>query len=186
LHAKLEPNWREWTRLPHAQVPGDMLPWLYDRGSLTARIKRACPEGCFRVKVLKQRWGRPLYGETRLLGMRQGGWAIVREVELRCNGVPWVFARSLIPAVSLRGAARRLSMLGDRPLGELLFSEPGMRRGLIQVARLLPRNRLFEAATGRMKPAPGEVWGRRTLFYMADQPLLVNEIFLPDIPGFPK
>jgi chorismate--pyruvate lyase len=118
--------------------------------------------------------------------MRRGGWAIVREVELRCNGVPWVFARSLIPAVSLRGAARRLSMLGDRPLGELLFSDPAMRRGSIQVARLLPRNRLFKAATGRMMHVPGEIWGRRTLFYLADQRLLVNEIFLPDIPECPK
>jgi len=186
LHTNLEPDWREWTRLPQSRVPGDLLPWLYDRGSLTARIKRVCPAGCFRVKVLKQSWGRPIYSEARLLGMRPGGWAIIREVELRCNGVPWVFARSLIPAISLRGAARRLSMLGDRPLGELLFSEPGMRRGLIQVTRLLPRNRLFGAATGRMKHAPGEVWGRRTLFYLADHPLLVNEIFLPDIPECPK
>ncbi len=186
MYTKLEPNWMEWTRLPHSRIPGDMLPWLYDRGSLTARIKRACPSGCFRVRVLKQSWGRPLYSETSLLGMRRGGWAIVREVELHCNGVPWVFARSLIPAISLRGAARRLGMLGDRPLGELLFSDPGTRRAVIQVARLLPRNRLFETATGRMQHVPVEVWGRRTLFYLADQPLLVNEVFLPDIPECPR
>ncbi|MCP3870615.1 MAG: chorismate lyase [Gammaproteobacteria bacterium] len=160
-------------------------PWLRDRGSLTARIKRACSGGCFRVLVRRQGWGRPLYSEVRLLGMRQGGWAIIREVELLCDGVPWVFARSLIPAVSLKGGARRLSLLGDRPLGELLFSEPGMRRGQIQVARLLPRHRLFTTAVGH-QPAPEEIWGRRTLFYLDDYPLLVNEIFLPGIPESPQ
>lgn len=186
MYANLEPNWEEWKRIPHARVPGLILPWLFDRGSLTARIKKACPRGCFRVEVLQQKWGRPLYSEACLLDMRIGGRAIVREVELHCNGVSWVFARSLIPAVSLKGSARRLSMLGGKPLGELLFSDPGMRRGAIQVARLSPRHRLFVSATERMPTPPEEVWGRRTLFYLDSQPLLVNEIFLPDIPEYPK
>jgi chorismate--pyruvate lyase len=118
----------------------------------------------------------------QLLGIRRGETAIIREVELYCEQTPWVFARTLIPASSLRGPARRLTMLGNRPLGEVLFNDPHMRSGRREVARLLPRHPLFQAAVASLEQKPEEIWGRRTLFYLGGQPLLVNEIFLPDIP----
>ncbi len=178
----MEPVWADWRRLRHAQVPGSVYHWLRDTGSLTARLKGAC-HGGFRVRVLRQGWGKPLYSERQLLGMRWGEQAIVREVELLCNGAPWVFARTLIPASSLRGPARRLTMLGERPLGEVLFSDPHMHRGATEVARLQPRHPLYQAATASLDEKPGEIWGRRTLFQLSRQPLLVNEIFLPGLPG---
>ncbi len=152
-----------------------------DTSSLTARLKSACGGG-FRVRVVRQGWGRPLYSEHRMLAMRRGEIAIVREVELCCDGVPWVFARTLIPAGSLRGPARRLAMLGNRPLGEVLFADPRTRRGTMQIARLLPRHPLFSVATSSLEDMPDELWGRRTLFVLVGRPLLVNEIFLPNIP----
>ncbi len=105
---------------------------------------------------------------------------MVREVELLCDGVPWVFARTLIPASSLTGAARQLTRLGERPLGEVLFTHRQMQRGVTEMARLTPRHRLFADASGRLERRVESVWGRRTLFYLAGKPLLVNEIFLPD------
>ena len=116
--------------------------------------------------------------------MRLGELAIIREVELLCFGQPWVFARTLIPARSLQGAARRLAFLGDRPLGEVLFADPHMQRGDIQMARITERHRLFFRATKHLSKAE-EIWGRRSLFKLAGNPLLVNEIFLPDIPERP-
>ncbi|MCB1759386.1 MAG: chorismate lyase [Gammaproteobacteria bacterium] len=172
--------------LRHAQIPDQIYPWLWDRASLTARLKSACRDAGFSVRLLRQGWGRPLYSEARLLEMRRGGRAIVREVQLLCGDTPWVFARTLIPAVSLRGPARRLAHLGDRPLGEVLFADPRMRRGETQVARLLPRHPLFATATRGLVPRPGEIWGRRTLFYLSSRPLLVNEIFLPGLPRSPR
>ncbi len=114
--------------------------------------------------------------------MRRGGTALLREVELLCGGVPWVFARTLIPVRSLQGPARRLTLLGERPLGEVLFADLSMQRGVTQVARLLPRHALFASATTHLQPV-AEIWGRRTLFHLAGKPLLVNELFLPDIPA---
>ncbi len=171
-----------WERLRHAQVPAGIYPWLRDRSSLTARIKSACRCAGFRVRVVRQGWGRPLYGEARLLRMRPGEIAIVREVELLCGGRSWVFARTLIPARSLCGSARRLAHLGDKPLGEVLFSDQRARRGVTQVARLLPRHRLFGIAVRELNTKPAEIWGRRSLFFLSSKPLLVNEIFLPGIP----
>jgi chorismate--pyruvate lyase len=109
----------------------------------------------------------------------------VREVELLCDEMPWVFARSVIPATSLRGRARRLGNLGERPLGGVLFADPGLRRGVTQIARLLPRHPLYAAACDHLIEKPGELWGRRSVFFFAGKPLLVNEIFLPAVSAIP-
>jgi chorismate--pyruvate lyase len=180
---KREPHWAIWGRMRQRDVPSGIEHWLRDRGSLTARLKSAS-DGQFRVNVLSQGWARPLDSERRLLGMRQGSIAIVREVELVCAGVPWVFARTLIPVRSLTGPARRLAFLGTRPLGEVLFADPTMQRGVTQIARLVPGHCLFASATQHLSEAK-VIWGRRTLFHLSKKPLLVNEIFLPDIPESP-
>ncbi len=173
-----EPNWIAGRQLRLSQVPIDTYDWLRDPGSLTARLKRACPGG-FRVRLRRQEWGRPLYSEGRLLGMRRGNIAIIREVELLCNEVPWVFARTVIPVTSLRGPARRLTMLGTKPLGEVLFADPRTRRVVMEMARIDRRDNLFHSAITSLDREPDGLWGRRTLFHLDGSPLLVNELFLP-------
>jgi len=155
--------------------------WIRDDRSLTKRVIAAC-DGRFAVRVLRQQRARPLPSERRLLGLAGAGRALVREVELLCDGVPWVFARTLIPFSSLRGRARRLAHLGDRPLGAVLFADPTTERRCVEVARLGMRHSLFASAVRNLDHRPGTLWGRRTLFVYADSPLLVNEIFLPAIP----
>ncbi|MCU7922652.1 MAG: chorismate lyase [Candidatus Thiodiazotropha sp. (ex Dulcina madagascariensis)] len=160
-----------------------MLLWLRDTGSLTRRVIQACDKGTFRVRLLHQGWGTPLYSERRILNMRRGVVAMVRDVELLCNEHPWVFARTLIPITSLRGSARRLMQLGEKPLGAVLFSDPKVSRGSTQIAQLLPGHPLFSTACNHLNETPASLWGRRTLFYVANnRPLLVNEIFLPGLP----
>ena len=180
LQGRDEPDWAPWNRLRHRDLSSGVESWLRDEGSLTARLKQAAA-GDFRVRVLHQGWARPYSSESRLLGMRRGGIALLREVLLICDGEPWVYARTLIPFRSLRGSARRLGMLGNRPLGEVLFADPRMRRGVTQVARLRPQHRLFQRAVGERQEVAA-IWGRRTLFHLSGKPLLVNEFFLPDLP----
>lgn len=177
----LEPTWSTLSARQSRDVAGRFFAWLADQGSLTQQVIGAC-NGRFKVRVLHQGWGRPLQSESQLLGMSRAETALIREVELRCDEVPWVFARTLIPATSLSGRARRLAYLGNKPLGALLFSEPRTERGLTQVARLLPRHPLYAAAVDHLDEKPHDLWGRRTLYRYFSKPILVNEIFLPDIP----
>ncbi len=174
----LEPNWITGRRLKLCQIPADTYDWLSDTGSLTARLKRTCKQS-FRVRLISQGWGRALYTEGRLLGMRRGEAAIVREVELLIDEVPWVFARTVIPATSLRGPAKQLTMLGTKPLGEVLFADPRTERVVMEMAQLRMRHNLFNKAVASIDGQPEQLWGRRTLFHLAGFPLLVNELFLP-------
>lgn len=177
-----EPNWIELSQRRPAGVAQATFAWLKDRGSLTRAVIAAC-NGRFRVEVVGQGWGRPLPGEAHLLGSAGGAIALVREVRLHCDDRAWVYARTLIPATSLNGRARRLAYLGNRPLGAVLFADPATRRRRIQIARLHPRHALFAPAVAHLDSQPDELWGRRTLFEYAGKPILVNEFFLPDIPA---
>ncbi len=122
-----------------------------------------------------------MLNERLLLSLRHGTAGFVRQVRLVCRNEPCVFARTVIPNATLSGARRRLARLGNKPLGAVLFADPGMRRGALQLARISPGEGLFAAATRGLQPAPLEIWGRRSVFYLKGNPLLVSEIFLPGI-----
>lgn len=177
-----EPTWRNLSDLRGAALSAQMSAWVRDPGSLTRAVIGACA-GQFRVRLRAQHWGRPLPSEQRLLGLPSGQRVLLREVELMCDEQPWVYARTLIPVSSLRGRARRLAGLRSKPLGAVLFADPGTRRQTLQVARLTRRHALYRAACCHLDAGPAALWGRRTLFLYAGKPLLVNEIFLPGIPA---
>lgn len=174
------PAWSPRTRLLRGRIPAVLEAWLLDTGSLTDRMKRAC-RGHFEVRVVDEGWQRPRLDEVRALGMRYGmvGW--VRQVQLLCDGHPWVFARTIVPVTTLTGAQRRLAHLGNRPLGAFLFADPGMQRGPVEVAAIRNGQAMFSLATAGLRRKPAEIWGRRSVFRVGGKPLLVTEIFLPAI-----
>ncbi len=173
--------WRPVRQYLRHTLPHETLAWLLDPASLTRRVVAVCP-GRFRVEVVSQGWRRPLLNEARALGAPAARYALVRQVYLLCDEQPWVFARTVIPRTTLTGHERRLAHLHARPLGEVLFADPSMQRGEVEIARLTPGEGLYHHATQRLAAKPAAIWGRRSLFSLSDKPLLVNEIFLPDIP----
>ena len=161
-----------------------MRRWLFAPGSLTRLLQQAS-NGDFRVQLLSQGWQLPLPDEARLLGIRPKRYAMVRQVVLRCHGIPWVYARTIIPRTSLIGRQRRFVHLGDRPLGAVLFADPTMRRSEVQVTCLEPQMDLHRIACRELDDIPDTIWGRRSVFRLSNSPLLVSEIFLPAIGPFP-
>jgi len=148
--------------------------WLADQGSLTKRLV-AASKGGFSVRIIRQGYGRPIDHEARALGLPLRQQALIREVVLSGSRVPWVYARSVLPLATLTGRLRALGHLDNRPLGALLFADKTLRRGAIDIARI-PEGMIPEKLA---QNAPW-LWGRRSLFYLDDKPLLVSEIFLPD------
>jgi chorismate--pyruvate lyase len=175
-------RWQSHQRFLHCQLPAGLTRWLLDSASLTLRMQRLCP-GRFEVRVLSQRRGRPELHEAQALGMRTNRNAIIRQVQLLCNGRPLVYARTVIPASSLRGRLKRLAHLGTRPLGGVLFADAGMRRGAVELACIQPGDALYHAAMGKLRRSAPPIWGRRSVFTLSGRPLLVSEVFLPAFPA---
>lgn len=177
--------WTPARRLRRSEVPAERLAWLLDQASLTQRLICACA-GRFHVEVLSQRRQRPLAHETRALGLRAGQYALVRQVYLYCDDMGWVYARTVIPLATLSGPQRRLAYRGNRSLGAMLFADPTMHRGEVEIARIPGSDPLFQLATARVSHRPDEIWGRRSTFYLSGKPLLVSEFFLPGVGAFPS
>jgi chorismate--pyruvate lyase len=175
-------RWKPQSCFSSTAMPRALRGWLLDKASLTLRLQQLCP-GRFRVRVLSQSWGKPFGNEARVLGMKPGSLALIRQVQLLCGEQAWVYARTVMPVSSLCGRLQRLAHLGTRPLGGMLFADPGMQRGGMELARLGTGQAMHVAATFHLASPPVEIWGRRTVFRLADKPLLVSEIFLPAFPA---
>ena len=175
-------GWKPGQCFLRSSIPQDLSGWLLDTASLTLRLQRLCP-GKFQVRVLSQAWGVPRIDEARVLEMKPGRLAIIRQVQLLCDGQPRVYARTVIPVTSLRGKLQRLAHLGTRPLGGMLFADPGMQRGVVELARISRGQSLYQAATRHLRQRPAAIWGRRSVFRLSGRPLLVSEVFLPGFPA---
>jgi chorismate--pyruvate lyase len=130
--------------------------------------------------VLSQEWAKPWGEESRILKLRPGRRAIVREVALQGGDQPLVVARSVIPARTLRGADRRLANLGTKPLGHILFNDPRLRRLHLSLTRVAPTDWRPVLPFQEIPNEP--VWGRRSLYSLGPgHTLLVAEFFLPTL-----
>ncbi|MBX3702223.1 MAG: chorismate lyase [Steroidobacteraceae bacterium] len=151
--------------------------WLAEPGLLTERL-RACCEGQPGLVVVAESEAPLAMADAALLGA-SGNSAFVREIELTCDGKPWVFAQTLVPQATL---ARHgwLRNLGRAALGERLAAIPGLERGPLEYARLGAGDRLYHRALRGRGDAPAQLWARRSWFAIGGDRLLVQEVFLPE------
>ncbi|GAB4118273.1 MAG: chorismate lyase [Sideroxydans sp.] len=169
-------------------------PWLHDHGSLTQRIQQRCQE--FSVQPVHRGLARIAYDEATMLGIPPHRLAYSREVFLLADGKPVVFAHSTCRQQDLQHAWKSMRGLGNRSLGSLLFTHPLVLRQPLHFKALPSRHPLAGRALARqdcrepvetvgLKPdlqnAPDPLWARRSLFTLHGAPLLVTEVFLPEI-----
>ncbi|HRK79498.1 MAG TPA: chorismate lyase [Thiobacillus sp.] len=167
-----------WLAHPHS-LPRSLRSWLSDHGSLTQRLKSRCAS--FRVAPLAVGMARAHADEYALLGMTPGSRAYVREVMLLCDGVPVVFAHSVLPPAGLRGGWSGITRLGSRSLGEALFSDHRIERQPLAYRRVRRDHPLYRATARQQAVSARSLWARRSVFCLNSHPLLVTEVFLPAI-----
>lgn len=158
-------------------APPWLHPWLTDESSLTARISARCRR--FGVRVLREGMALPVEDERALVGLPRGRRAWLREVLLLADGVPVVFAHTVLAPQHLRGAWRMAAAIGGRPLGAALFADPQVARSALRCARLGAAHPLHRCACDALDERLPALWARRSRFMRHGAPLLVTEVFLP-------
>lgn len=157
-----------------APPPAPLLDWLCAEGSLTQRLTAAGNQD-FHVQLLEQTQQPARADEAQALGVQPGEAVWVRQVLLHTDGAARVFARSVAPLSALGSAAVELNKLGTSSLGHLLFRNPQIRRGPIEISQYpadwLPTD---WQTTG--------LWARRSHFSDGELQLLVCEVFLQGWP----
>lgn len=171
-------HWTHWSPKTLPSLPRQLRHWLSDTGSLTRRYQALC-EQYFHVELLEYDWQPALPEESRFLSHDMKQLMLEREV-LLCDGDrAEIYARTVIPPKTYQEMRARFDNLGNKPLGQMLFDDPTLKRGPIEVARLGPSQWLFQLAIQMMLNEPTELWARRSCFYLNNKPLMVTEIFLP-------
>ena len=175
----------------HAHVnavgaPAAMRAWLTAGGSLTARL--GAHSEVFRVQRLHQRSATCLHDEARAIGLGRPGRVWEREVLLRCDGVPVVFAHTVVPLSASAADWPLFNALGERSLGSTLFYDPRVTRGELEFARIRAGHPLMQraamalgAGTNAAEPATAVYYARRCLYRRRRGTLLVTEVFLPSV-----
>ena len=156
-----------------------LAPWLRDHGSLTQRIQQRCTR--FEVRGVRTGLARIALDESALLGIAPQQLAWSREVFLYADGQPVVFAHSAFAREDLRSAWSAVRTLGNKPLGALLFAHPLVERKPLHFQALRDTHPLYQRAAAVLSEPPHRLWARRSLFYLHGAPLLVTEVFLPEI-----
>ncbi len=159
--------------------------WLRAPGSLSRRLARLGER--FEVQVLSQRIAPLRQLERRALGLPRRGLSLVREVILRVDGRPLVWARSALHQSALAGPWCALKGLGHRPLADLLYHDKRVRRSELQPRRLSRcghtrrhMQRQWLQATG-VEASPQMLWSRNSVFSRCGAELRVMELFAPEV-----
>jgi chorismate--pyruvate lyase len=159
------------------RAPQFLLPWLTEPGLLTARVRAACGEAMSLRLLRLERAPLALPLRDRL-GVEDAD-CLLREVEISCGASRWIFAQSVFP-VSTVARYPWLGELGDNGLGESLARVDDVRREPLEYAELAPTHALARAAFGD-NGSRSAVWARRAVYRLGGWPILVQEVFLPDL-----
>jgi chorismate--pyruvate lyase len=172
---------RWYTHANGVRPSADMRDWLIDRMSLT--MKLIAHSRHFRLRRLRQGHGLCLADEFALVGLPHRAPVQEREVMLECDGVPVVYAHTIVPLSSTTSDWPFFGSLGERSLGTTLFGDPRVVRGQLQYAKLHAQHPLAQRAAAALgaKSVGVPLHARRCLYKRKRGVLLVTEVFLPAI-----
>jgi chorismate--pyruvate lyase len=162
-------------------APDHLRHWLTDRVSLTKKLMAHSES--FRVQRLVQQRAVCLADEYAMAQLARRVAVQERDVLLRCDGEPVVFAHTIVPLSASASDWPFFSSLGERSLGTTLFGDPLVIRGELQYARIPTRHPLMVRARSAVGVDVGSqfLFARRCLFKRKNGVLLVTEMFLPSI-----
>ncbi len=169
------PRWHQYDFGAQKQLSDSLQSWLTETGSLTQRLKKQY-NNQFRVDVQIQNWAHCFHDETAILNQPQHRYQLIREVILQGGNQPVILARTVIPPETLAFANQKLSRLGTKPLGEVIFAYPDLKILKRQYSAL--PNDVLSSVFREIYPANQPLWGRQTIYLIKNHPLMVSEFFL--------
>ena len=173
--------WRERHALEQANIAPAIRAWLTFSGLLSARMRELCGQR-YALRVLREEHAASCTEALQRMACPEGP-TLIREIEIVNGTERAMFAQTCIPALTLQ-AQPWLASLGTKSLGETLASVNAVQRSELEFKELRPGDALFEAALSRGSTA-GSLWARRSIFAIEGSPLLVTEVFLPELERWP-
>ena len=175
-------DWVPASRFDAMLVPESLRVWLCNDGLLTHKLQQVCGES-FQFELRGQYQSEIDDAQAVYLSAATGP-ALLREIALMCTGRCCVFARTLVPESTLSRHAW-LADLDAKPLGETLRARDDWTRSEFDFSRLVAGDSLYASASDQSRNTPAELWARRSHFRLGECPMLVYEVFMPEIAQCP-
>jgi len=134
--------------------------WLLELGPITKRISE---KKNFSLELLQDDVGEVEIQDQRFIDSLAKEFK-VREVLLYGDKIPLVFARTIIPLLTIEKGLAELGELGTRPLGDILFEKKIFKKEESAYASFGLQQDIF--------------WGRKIKYSVNGQPFSVMEVFL--------
>lgn len=155
------------------------MDWMLKPYNLSEALSQVCAH--LSVQILFQ--GMDCYqdDEAQALQIQGQTSCYVRQVILKGDGVPFCFARIVVPMQTYHQYQSQFALLNDQFLGNtLLYSNPTTKRHAFEYTRI-SHTHPYTQYLMNINP----LGARRSVFHMDGQfPLLVSEIFLETIPEY--
>lgn len=138
----------------------EILSWLNESGSITSRIKSFSD---FKLKLLKDSPGEvdAAVDDLIISNYKENN---IREVLLYSDEEPLIYAKSIIPLETIRLGLGVLGNLKENPLGDILFSNPEIKKEYMLFSKFELNKKIF--------------YGRKGIYTVRGFPFSVCEIFL--------
>ena len=138
----------------------EILSWLNEPGSITSRIKSFSD---FKLKLLRDGPGEvdAAVDDLIISNYKENN---IREVLLYSNEEPLIYAKSIIPLETIRLGLGVLGNLKENPLGDILFSNPEIKKEYMLFSKFVSNKKIF--------------YGRKGIYTVKGFPFSVCEIFL--------
>ena len=138
----------------------EILSWLNESGSITSRIKSFSD---FKLKLLRDGPGEVDSADDNLIisNYKENN---IREVLLYSDEEPLIYAKSIIPLETIRLGLGVLGNLKENPLGDILFSNPEIKKEYMLFSKFELNKKNF--------------YGRKGIYTVRGFPFSVCEIFL--------
>ena len=117
----------------------EILSWLNESGSITSRIKSFSN---FRLKLLRDGPGEVDTAEDDLI-ITNYEENNIREVVLYSDEEPFIYAKSILPLETIRLGLGVLGNLKENPLGDILFSNPEIKKKYMLFAKFESNKKYF-------------------------------------------
>ncbi len=146
-------------------LPSQLVPWLEATTSITDKAKQLVNE--VKMELLFYDWidANPRYLERRIV--------------MRCDGSPWWYAITKIPEKTYLRRKNAFETLGKTPLGDILYSDSGIKRIALEKAYLTAEHKLFSEVKSFLHASSTGIWSRLSTYDVDGEPLYLREFFLP-------
>jgi chorismate--pyruvate lyase len=175
---QLELKWQYSPSL--SELPAKLGEWILYPQSFMDRLRKYGGESPG-IQLLRQMWQFPALNEKIALGMTTREYALIREVLIYSPGKKWMYARTVFPRKTLTGKQRCLARLKNRSLGSVLFQDPTIQRSAFDVVCLTNEMPFQQYVLQQANIKTDVLWARRSRFILHEKPLLLTEVFLPDM-----